>query len=55
VCYDRGLGIFAYLTHTDDSSSTVACYKLDDVTKVAKLGYYAAKLLQLLKTTPPPP
>jgi hypothetical protein len=38
-----------YLTHHDDSHGDVHCVRVDDVASIAKLTYYAAKLLKILR------
>lgn len=54
ACWDRSTGVFGYLTDHDASSSTTQCVKLSTAINVAKLTYYGGKLIQLLRSLPPP-
>lgn len=39
---------FGYLTHTDDSHGTTVCTRVDELVDAVKLGYYAARLIDIL-------
>lgn len=48
MCRDRATDSFAFLTHSDQSDSATVCYRVADVVDVAKLAYYAARLIVVL-------
>ena len=52
-CTDRATHEFGFLSSTDQSDDKVVCRRVDDLADVAKLAYYAIKLLKVLG--PPPP
>lgn len=46
-----------YLTDSDQSDPAhgVRCVRLHDVVDVAKIIYYGGRVIQILKSLPPPP
>jgi hypothetical protein len=55
VCWDRGTLSFAYMTDRDKSDQFTKCVRTETAVDVARLTYYAGKIIQLLKGVPMPP
>jgi hypothetical protein len=48
ACYDKGTHSFGFLSRTDKSDEFTHCERVDDIANVAKLAYYAVRLMKLL-------
>lgn len=56
MCFDIGDGKPLFITDHDASTPLAACYPLHEVSELARLSYYAAKLFKHFGgSTPPPP
>lgn len=55
MCFDPGDGRPLFITDHDASSPLAACYRLEEVTNVTRLAYFAAKLFKILSGSTPPP
>lgn len=54
VCWQRANPLVTSLQDVDATGAEWYCTRADELELAAKLVYYGAKLLQVLKTVPPP-
>jgi hypothetical protein len=43
---------FGYVTKQDDTGPTIVCTRVDNITSLTRLAYYAVKLVKILSEAP---